>query len=87
MLDNYQCAPGPTGQIEARGFGNALLARHPIVDVHRLDLSLDGREPRGALAATVEVRGTRVHSSATRVTTGPTTANADGRSASGDARR
>jgi endonuclease/exonuclease/phosphatase family metal-dependent hydrolase len=38
-----------------------LLARHPIVDVHRLDLSVDRREPRGALATTIDVGGTPVH--------------------------
>lgn len=66
-LDAYQCALGPTRQIETRCFGNALLARHPIVDVQRLDLSIDGREPRGALAATVAVNGTHVHLLATHL--------------------
>ena len=42
-------------------FGNALLTRHPIVDVHRIDLSMERREPRGALAATIDVGGTPVH--------------------------
>ena len=42
-------------------FGNALFTRHPIVEVHRIDLSMERREPRGALAATVAVRGTPVH--------------------------
>ena len=56
-LDGYECALGPTPN---RGtvLGNALLTRHPIVEVHRLDLSLDGREPPGALAATVDVGDT-----------------------------
>ena len=66
-LDGYQCALGPTREIATRCFGNALLTRHPIVDVHRLDLSLDGREPRGALAATVDVGGTHVHLLATHL--------------------
>jgi endonuclease/exonuclease/phosphatase family metal-dependent hydrolase len=66
-LDGYQCALGPTRQIATRCFGNALLTRHPIVDVHRLDLSLGGREPRGALAATVDVGGTEVHLLATHL--------------------
>ena len=60
-LDGYQCALGPTRQIAARCFGNALLARHPIVDVHRIDLSMDRREPRGALATTIDVGGIPVH--------------------------
>ena len=66
-LDGYECALGPTRQIAARCFGNALLTRHPIVEVHRLDLSLDGREPRGALAATIDVGGTPVHVLATHL--------------------
>jgi endonuclease/exonuclease/phosphatase family metal-dependent hydrolase len=66
-LDGYACALGPTREIATRCFGNALLTRHPIVEVHRLDLSLDGREPRGALAATVDVGGTPVHVLATHL--------------------
>ena len=66
-LDGYQCALGPTRQVATRCFGNALLTRHPIVEVHRLDLSIDGREPRGALAATVDVGGTHVHVLATHL--------------------
>lgn len=71
-LDSYQCALGPTREfgwkkIETRCFGNALLTRHPIVDVHRIDLSMDRREPRGALAATVDVGGTPVHVLATHL--------------------
>ena len=66
-LDGYECALGPTRQIATRCFGNALLTRHPIVEVHRLDLSIDGREPRGALAATVDVGGTHVHLLATHL--------------------
>ena len=60
-LDRYQCALGPTRTIAARCFGNALLARHPIVDVHRIDLSMDRREPRGAIATTIDFDGTPVH--------------------------
>ena len=60
-LDTYECALGPTRQTVTHCFGNALFTRHPIVDVHRIDLSMERREPRGALAATVDVRGTLVH--------------------------
>ena len=48
-------------------FGNALLTRHPIVEVHRLDLSMERREPRGALVATVDVGGVPVHVLATHL--------------------
>jgi endonuclease/exonuclease/phosphatase family metal-dependent hydrolase len=60
-LDAYQCALGPTRQNVTLCFGNALFTRHPIVEVHRINLSVERREPRGALAATVEVGGTLVH--------------------------
>lgn len=61
-LDRYQCALGPTRQTRREEcFGNALLTRYPIVDLHRIDLSMERREPRGALAATVEVGGELVH--------------------------
>ena len=60
-LDSYTCALGPTRQNITQCFGNALFTRHPIVDVHRIDLSMERREPRGAIAATVDVRGTLVH--------------------------
>ena len=61
-LDSYVCALGPTRQTKRQEcFGNALFTRHPIVDVHRNDLSMERREPRGALAATVKVGETPVH--------------------------
>ena len=60
-LDTYTCALGPTRQNITQCFGNALFTRHPIVDVHRIDLSMERREPRGAIAATVNVRGELVH--------------------------
>lgn len=60
-LDSYECALGPTREHFAQWFGNALLTRHPIVDVHRIDLSMARREPRGALAATLDVGGAHVH--------------------------
>ena len=60
-LDRYQCALGPTRQSLTQCFGNALFTRHPIVEVHRIDLSMERREPRGALAATVDVGGDMIH--------------------------
>jgi endonuclease/exonuclease/phosphatase family metal-dependent hydrolase len=62
MLDGYQCALGPTRQtVTDLCFGNVLFTRHRIVEVHRIDLSMERREPRGALAATIEVGGALVH--------------------------
>jgi endonuclease/exonuclease/phosphatase family metal-dependent hydrolase len=60
-LDRYECALGPTRQDVSQCFGNALLTRHPIVDVHRINLSMERREPRGALAATLNVDGAELH--------------------------
>jgi endonuclease/exonuclease/phosphatase family metal-dependent hydrolase len=60
-LDGYACALGPTRQNVTECFGNALLTRHRIVEVHRIDLSIEKREPRGAIAATIDVRGTPIH--------------------------
>ena len=60
-LDSYTCALGPTRQNVTQCFGNALFTRHPIVDIHRIDLSMERREPRGAIAATVNVHGNPVH--------------------------
>jgi Phospholipase D Active site motif len=69
MLDRYECALGPArhrpGRTVTECFGNALLTRHPIVEVHRVDLSMKRREPRGALAATIDVSGTVLHVLAT----------------------
>jgi endonuclease/exonuclease/phosphatase family metal-dependent hydrolase len=61
MLDRYECVLGPTRQTTTECFGNALFTPHRVVEVHRLDLSIERREPRGALAATIDVRGTIVH--------------------------
>jgi endonuclease/exonuclease/phosphatase family metal-dependent hydrolase len=60
-LDRYECALGPTRQNTTHCFGNALLTRHPIVEIRRLDLSLERREPRGAIAATIDVGGAVLH--------------------------
>jgi endonuclease/exonuclease/phosphatase family metal-dependent hydrolase len=61
-LTGMRAAFGPT-MLHRRGFayGNAVLARHPIVAVRNYDLSVSGREPRGCVRADVEVDGTRVH--------------------------
>jgi endonuclease/exonuclease/phosphatase family metal-dependent hydrolase len=38
-------------------FGNILLTRYPVLSVRHLDLSVPGREPRGAIDAEIEVDG------------------------------
>jgi len=46
--------PGLTLTREAGHYGNALLTSLPILSVRRIDLSMPGREPRGALFVTLE---------------------------------
>ena len=60
-LDRYECALGPTRRNVTQCFGNALLTRHRIVEIHRIDLSMERREPRGAIAATIDVDGVTLH--------------------------
>ena len=66
-LDRYECALGPTLTRLTQSFGNVLLTRHPIRDLRRLDLSHRRREPRGALAATIELHGVDLHVVATHL--------------------
>jgi endonuclease/exonuclease/phosphatase family metal-dependent hydrolase len=61
-LDRYAWALGPTrGAGSDAHFGNVLLTRHAIRDVFRVDLSRKRREPRGALAVTIDVGGIELH--------------------------
>lgn len=48
---------GPTMLRPVGDFGNALLTRIPVLELHRLDLSTPGREPRGALDALLDTPG------------------------------
>ncbi len=48
---------GPTLRRDQATYGNLLLSRWPIEDPARLDLSLPGREPRGAIRGVVHVPG------------------------------
>ncbi|HXC39977.1 MAG TPA: endonuclease/exonuclease/phosphatase family protein [Burkholderiales bacterium] len=48
---------GPT-LVTARGeYGNAVLSRHPVTAAVRLDMSVPGREPRGALDVRADCNG------------------------------
>lgn len=51
---------GPAISRHDRHYGNLLLTRHPVADVRRLDLSVPGYEPRGALDVDLEIRHRRV---------------------------
>ena len=67
MADRVRVRVGANPSKVNECFGNALLTRHRIVEVHRFDLSIERREPRGAIAATIDVRGTIVHVLATHL--------------------
>jgi endonuclease/exonuclease/phosphatase family metal-dependent hydrolase len=48
---------GPTMERKNGHYGNALLTRLPILDVRKLDLTVNRREPRGALDVQLDVGG------------------------------
>jgi endonuclease/exonuclease/phosphatase family metal-dependent hydrolase len=58
---------GPTLLRQDRYYGNALLTHLPVADIHRVDLSLAGREPRGALDVTLALGGRRIRVVATHL--------------------
>ena len=57
----YDVVVGPT-MVSRKGgdFGNAILSRHPITRVERLDLCVDRCEPRGALDVEIDVGSRRL---------------------------
>jgi endonuclease/exonuclease/phosphatase family metal-dependent hydrolase len=58
---------GPNRMRENRHYGNALLSRLPILSANRVDLTLPGREARGALDVTLEGGPRRVQVVATHL--------------------
>lgn len=54
-----------------RPFGNALLSRWPAIVVRRHDLSVQGREPRGAIDAEFDLTGRKLRVIATHLGLGP----------------
>src|SRR6185436_9534320 len=54
-----QLAYGPNVVRDRRRYGNAILSRLPIARSHNYDLSVKGREPRGALRCDLELPGGR----------------------------
>jgi len=58
--DGFYVVTGPTLTRSDSRYGNALLLRMPPRQVHRHDLSVPGREPRGALEARIVVGDTPV---------------------------
>lgn len=63
----HQAIYGPTLQRKKGAYGNLLLSRFPILSQRLLDLSVPGREPRGAICATVTANGVPVAIAATHL--------------------
>ena len=53
-VTGFEAAAGTTVLKEDSEYGNVLLSRYPIKNVQRLDLSVRGHEPRGALDVEIE---------------------------------
>lgn len=58
---------GATLLRETRHYGNALLTRLPIVNIHRIDLTMHRREPRGALDVLLDWQGRKLRVAATHL--------------------
>jgi endonuclease/exonuclease/phosphatase family metal-dependent hydrolase len=54
FLTHFETIAGPTLRDHRGHYGNALLTRLPVRRVRRVDLSVPGREPRGALDVELE---------------------------------
>jgi endonuclease/exonuclease/phosphatase family metal-dependent hydrolase len=62
---------GPTVLKPESRYGNALLTRAPVVLTRRVDLTVPGREPRGALDMDLDWRGYTIHLVATHLGLNP----------------
>jgi endonuclease/exonuclease/phosphatase family metal-dependent hydrolase len=62
-----KAVPGMTLRKKDTTFGNILLSAHPIQSAKLMDLSVGKREPRGAIVATLNIRGTLVRVVATHL--------------------
>lgn len=50
----FEAVAGTTMFKPGSEYGNVLLSRYPVINVRRLDLSVPGREPRGAVDADIQ---------------------------------
>jgi endonuclease/exonuclease/phosphatase family metal-dependent hydrolase len=55
----YFCTPGISLRTHRRNYGNALLSRMPVAAVRLHDLSVDRREPRGAIDVDLRLANAR----------------------------
>lgn len=53
----FRIITGPTMFRRGADYGNILLTRHPIIDIRRIDMSVPGCEPRGAIDADLFIEG------------------------------
>ena len=67
----YVAIAGPTLLRGSRDYGNALLTRLPVISLNRLDLSMPGREPRGALDVIFDCNGQSLQVVATHLGLNP----------------
>jgi endonuclease/exonuclease/phosphatase family metal-dependent hydrolase len=66
-VTGFDAVPGPN-LIDWRGsFGNVVLTRRPVTAVRRIDLSVPGREPRGAIDIDVAIGGNHIRVIATHL--------------------
>lgn len=68
---DFEFVRGPTLFRDDGHYGNGLLTRLPIRSVRRIDLSLPGREPRGALDVELAHDGARIRIVATHLGLSP----------------
>ena len=64
---HLRALPGPTLVEQGGQYGNALLTAVPVVESRQHDLSVPGREPRGAVDAVLNVRGAALRVIATHL--------------------
>ena len=76
----YSALAGPTLMRSDGHYGNALLTRLAVRGLDRVDLSLPGREPRGALDASLDAGGTALRVVATHLGLRPSERRAQMRS-------
>ena len=55
-----RAVPGPTVRRGDSQYGNVLLTRYPVAEIRLVDLSVPGREPRGAIDARLDIQGRAV---------------------------
>jgi len=78
---------GPTLVRGSGDYGNALLTRFPVISTRLLDLSVPGREPRGAIMATLDTSGGLMRVIATHLGLQPSERRAQVRSLLGELTR